>query len=339
MKEYHRSIFFTKVPLTGYYRYKDEFQIFPAELENMPKSKYQKHYPNILEYYTIPNEAVAIPEEFKGLEELYLLATTTIDVQEKILSLLSAISNNLFFRYTSIDGNWAIPLHDDEEKAKQEFASSKWCLTLYHSTELPKQLKINKFSEVAYSEIEKLDHKSFYTYDPNIDFDSKKSVVLPDTINEIIDAFYKLDDTKRTFLESAISNCVSSIELKNSKKTLSLLASFTVMETMVNLEYINQKPEKCDDCGQLKFSVAKKFREYLLKYIGESANNKKKFNAYYSLRSKIVHTGQQLKTENLFADVPEDVKDEEFLKRIEILQMGKLSIVNWLLFNLRLGQI
>ena len=57
---------------------------------------------------------------------------------------------------------------------------------------------------------------------------------------------------------------------------------------------------KCEECGQQKYGVSRKFREYLLKYIGDSPNNKRKFNNYYSLRSKIVHTGRQLKTELLF---------------------------------------
>ena len=128
---------------------------------------------------------------------------------------------------------------------------------------------------------------------------------------------------------------IAAAEILFTKRTLALLSSFTAVETMVNLEYRDQAAEKCTVCGQLRFSIAKKFREYLSKYIGDSAENKKKFNTYYSLRSKIVHTGMRLKSEVLFADHPKEALDSEYIQRLEILQMGKLAIANWLIKNNR----
>lgn len=103
---------------------------------------------------------------------------------------------------------------------------------------------------------------------------------------------------------------------------------------MVNLEYRGTKTEICLTCNQPKFSVSKKYREFLLKYLGNSKNNKRKFNDYYSLRSKIVHTGQLLKTENLYSNLTKEEKHQEFITIIEILQISKLSIIQWLLKHL-----
>ncbi len=338
IKEYHRAIFFTKVPLGGHYKYKDIFQIFPCELENMPISKLQKHYPNILEFWTTEEDLIEVPTEFYELKELFNKTATTITKQDRIFALLSTFTNNLFFRYTDTTGTWGIPILKDDPGEEANSWSSKWCWNMYHFPDLPRQFKITSFSKQKLPDIKKTPHMEFFTCDPNLDFDSTKEIILPSTIDELFDSYFLLDKKTSSFIDSATSYTVSAIELKNSKKTLSLLASFTAMETMVNLEFKDVTAEKCEKCGQLKFSISKKFREYLLKYIGNSVKNKKKFNSYYTLRSKIVHTGSQLKTEVLFADVPKEEKDIELLTRIEILQIGKLAITNWLLAKKRFDE-
>ncbi len=335
MKEFHRAIFFTKVPLGGCYKYKDIFQIFPCDIENMPSSEMQKHFPNILEFWTTDEDVIELQCEFPELKDLYNFTATITTKIDRILALLSTFTNNLFFRYSGFDGAWGIPiLKNGIDEDNDSF--SKWCMKMYYFPDLPKQLNINTFSLPNLSEIIKVPHNEFYTYDSNLDFDSKKEIVLPLTIDELFDSYFALKKPTSAFIDTATSYTVSAIELKKSKKTLSLLASFTAMETMVNLEYKDVIPEKCDKCSQLQFRVSKKFRDYLLKYIGNSEINKKKFNSYYSLRSKIIHTGSQLKTELLFADVTKEEENSELLTRIEILQLGKLAIVNWLLLNNKL---
>jgi len=102
---------------------------------------------------------------------------------------------------------------------------------------------------------------------------------------------------------------------------------------MVNYENKDFEPQRCDKCGQLEYKVSKKYRDYLLKYIGDNISNKKKFNALYNLRSEIVHTGMKLKSESLWTDIPREEKDKEFLNHLEVILMSKLSIINWLIIN------
>lgn len=335
MTEFHRAIFFTKVPLGGHYKYKDVFQIFPCDMENMPTSKMQNHYPNILEFWTTDEEVIEIPTEFEELNELFNRTATALTKQDKIYALLSTFTNNLFFRYNDLTGTWGIPMLKDDPGDEANTWSSKWCMNMYHFHDLPRQFKIEKFTEQKLADVKRVEHKVFYTDDPNLDFDSKKDIIFPSTIDELFDSYFSLDPTVLSVIDTACSYTVSAMELRTQKKTLSLLASFTALETMVNLEFKDNDAERCEACGQLKYSVAKKFRDYLFNYIGKSEKNKKKFNSYYSLRSKIVHTGRQLKTELLFADVSKDERDSELLTRVEILQIGKLAITNWLLTKKR----
>lgn len=339
MRTYQRAIFFTKVPLGGHFKYKDIFQIFPADLNFMPDSSFKRHYPNILEYWFTEDEIITREHDFESLRELAALTATTVNKEDTILSLLTSFTNNRFFRYTDYEDFWGIPmLYDeitDEVSAEVNSWSAKWCMKGYHFPELPAQLRMKEFSKPEINEVPIMPHNLFYTLNPNLDNDRQTTIYFPSTINLLLDAYFSFEKEIREILDSAIGYNVSAIELSTSKRTLSLLSSFTAMETMINLEYRNMQAENCEVCGQLKFGIAKKFREYLLKYVGHSAENKKKFNSYYSLRSKIVHTGMRLKSELLFSEYPRNQLDEEYITRVEILQVGKLAITNWLLKNKR----
>lgn len=337
MKKYERAIVFTKAPLDGFYRYKDVFQIFPAAFTNMPDNPYKRHYPNILEYWYTDEEKIVRETEYENLNELFTLTATTIKKQDKIISLLNAFTNNKFFKYTDYDGVWAMPiLFNQETKEISEevnFLSSQWCSQGFHFPTLPAQLQITDFTTLALDEVVKLPHNMFYIFYPSLDNDTTQPIVFPKTFDTILESYFSLNKEIMSIVDSAIGYNVAAIELLAHKRTLALLSSFTAMETMVNLEYRDVESETCEKCGQLKFSVAKKFRDYLLKYIGDSAENKKKFNSYYSLRSKIVHTGIRLKAEVLFSEFPKEELDDEYITRVEILQVGKLAIANWLIKN------
>lgn len=183
--------------------------------------------------------------------------------------------------------------------------------------------------------IHRIPNKLYYVANPNIDFDKERVITFPALLEETMDAYFSLNQTVKPVVDVAISHSVSAIEIRQSKKTLSLLASFTSLETMINLEFKNVSSEKCSVCGQVKYSIARKFREFLLKYVATADTNKKKYNDYYSLRSKIVHAGQQVRNEKLFSGLSEDEQHKELITQIEIIQMGKMAIVHWLLINAR----
>lgn len=330
MKKFCKTIIFSRIPLTKYFRYKNEFQIYPCDLEGTPQSEFQKHYPVLLEYWIDDSEIVCVPEVFKDLESTYEVTALMITKVEKIINLLSVISNHLFFRMEDFEGRWGMVV-DGVGQEKINDVVPQWCLPMYHWSSIPKQLKIDNLSDVNYEHVIQTDHKRYFTYAPNLDDDTTREITFPNTSKLILDVYYELNEMKQGIIDTAISHCISSFELRNNKKTLSLVAAFTAIETMVNLENIDFTPSKCEICGQAQFKVTQKYREYLLKYIGNSQSNKKKFNSYYNFRSKIVHTGQQFKTERLFSDVSKEDQEKELVTQIEILQLSKLSILNYLL--------
>ena len=292
------------------------------------------HFPNILEFWTADDEVIVVPNGWEGLEELHTVTSRMSRKKEQIFSLLTSFSNNLFFEYLGLECNWALPLpHPGTPQDAINNWSSTWSFRMYHFPELPDQLRITEFATHNLPDVARQSITTYFTHYPNLDSNRDEPVVLPHELDNILDAYYSLDIDTRVVVDSAVAHTVSAVTLHNTNKTLSLLASFTALEAMVNLENRGEAVVKCETCGQPRHSVSAKFRNFLLKYIGDSPQNKKKFNSYYTLRSNVVHAGRQLKTEKLFSDVPEDEAFDELVIRIGILQLEKKAIAIWLLRN------
>ncbi|MEQ9063916.1 MAG: HEPN domain-containing protein [Vicingaceae bacterium] len=331
---FHKRIVFSKTPLKGCLRYKNKFQIFPANLKDMPKSKRQKHFPIVLELFLDEKDIVEHNEPFfETLEELGMRTASISTKEDEILMLLTLFSNHLFFKYDGLKGSWGLPLFDDDSNEEIDSRSSSWNMEMFHWPILPDELIIDGFTDIQLNQVNLIEHKKYFSFDPNLDFDSKKEISFPETIFQGLSSYYSKNVTSIGHLQSAISHIRESIEFFHNKKTMSLIAAFTAIETMVNMEYKDFKPTVCDCCDQLVFKVSERYREFLFKYIGKSQKNKSKFNKFYSLRSKIIHAGMKLKSENLWSNLPENEKSNEFISRIEIIQLAKFSIFNWLLLN------
>lgn len=338
MKNFQRTVIFTKTELGGYFRYKDLFQVFPANFDGMPYSKMQEHFPVILEYWVDDTDTVIAEKDWGDFVYSYTETATILRKQDIILSLLTVFTNHQFFRYTDFMGSWGMPILRDDPHEEMNSWASKWCLPQFFFPGLPDQLRITGFSTPYVSPIPRVHNKLYYVANPNIDFDKKRVITFPALLEETIDAYLALSTPIKDIVDVAIAHSVSALELRLSKKTLSLLASFTSLETMVNLEFKDTPTEKCETCGQVKYSIAKKFREFLLKYVATADSNKKKYNDYYSLRSKIVHAGQQVRNERLFSGLSDEEQHKEFITQIEIIQMGKMAIIHWLVSNYREGK-
>ena len=165
MKKFYRTIVFTKLPLKGYYRYKDLFQVFPADLKGMPRNPYQKHYPNVLEYWTSEADTIVRESEYENLNEILTESATNYTKEQKYLSLLNAFANNLFFK-SPTDGFWGIPVLIDEDtnqvSEKINDLTPEWCSALFHYPGLPNELKISEFTAANILPVMRTPHNYFY---------------------------------------------------------------------------------------------------------------------------------------------------------------------------------
>ncbi len=334
-KQFKREIVFTKIPLSGAIRYKDIFQMFPADLKGMPTTKIaHKHHPQILEYWYTNEELeqIGVEELFSGLEDLHRLTSLSYRKTDLFLGLLTLITTNRFFSYQPDDSRWGWPLLDENAGSAMNNLSSKWCFQWFMWPELPEQLKIEGFTDLTSIHPRVLTWDYYYSH-PNFDENIESQIKFSSITLQFFDAYFEMDEATKRVLDSAISSANAAMEFIHSRKKLALLSAFTAIETMVNFETKDFDPSKCEKCNQDVYKISARYRDFLLKYIGDSQANKKKFNKYYKLRSSIVHTGQGFKTEKLFSEVDEETKFQERLQISEVVMMSKLSIIFWTIKN------
>ncbi|MDA3839538.1 MAG: HEPN domain-containing protein [Patescibacteria group bacterium] len=332
MPKFHRSIIWTLTPLTGYFRYKDIFQIYPADFENMPKSKYQRHYPVILEFTYSDEDRISYQSEFEDFEKLAPDTPTHIIKEEQFARILTVLTNHLFFRYRGLTGGWGIPILKDDPGEEFNNSISKWNMKTFYYPGISNDLKGEIFATPNCPEITFLEHWDYFMHNPNLDFRLEEPIFFPNSIKASLDTYFVLSPEEKKVIDVSLSHIESAIENhRKNKVTISLISSFTSIETLVNYEFKDFKAEKCKCCGQLQFKVSQKYRDFLFKYIGKTDSNKRKFNAYYKLRSKIIHAGRIMETENLWNDLPKEEKHKESLTHLEVLQLSKIATIHWLL--------
>lgn len=327
--KYHKLIFFTRTELKGAFLYKDIFQIYPINGEGFPYSKIQKHFPNYIELKTSPEDNLNIQTTFPELDELLSGIAPAIVKQDLILNLLTTCSNHLFFRYEYPNETWALPIKSSNPDDYQD-AESVWCYPVYGSKTTSENNLIFEYSDISiFNKIDLIKFSEYFFKDVDPDKEYSGPVKFVSIIDAFLLSFFNLEKDFKPIVNQAMYHLKNGVELAESKKTLSLLSLFTSLETMVNLEHRDFKVENCENCGQQKFKISKKFRDFLSKYVSNHPQSKSKFNKLYSLRSKIVHSGEILNSEFLYSEVSPETKNEENLKISEIIQICRLSIVNW----------
>lgn len=348
-KCYKKNIIFSKSNLSGHYRYKNEFQIYPLDIEKAPKSKVVNHLPCCFEF-CYEDKEVEYFNPFGNKEFDKMLSETAAESNKRnrILNLLSTITNYRFHLKGRTDCIWTMQVPEEVTDLNRDDINnsvSSPSIEMYYYPGIGDNLKISEFSNIEFNNVLYMPHKNYYMFDPVDGRD--KTVKFPVSIDEILDKYYKLDKTNTIVIDSAAYQICNALDLQSSMKSLSFFSAVSAIETMVNLEYKDEKIEFecnecksiksstriCKKCGKPKWGIAEKFREFLGNYVSSTKNSRRKFNKIYSVRSKIAHTEFLLFNENILDWNFTDKSNDLYMQLLEAIQLGRLSIVNWLLKN------
>lgn len=133
------------------------------------------------------------------------------------------------------------------------------------------------------------------------------AIIMSNEIIQYVDNFIAkpfLYEDNLSILDKGV--CLYAQGLKYAEMTFCHLNSFenygelAVLYFMSALEVITLndiKPEKCNECGQQRYSIARRVVD-LVYDITNSEALKKKIKDYYTYRSKFVHTGEMLSSSN-----------------------------------------
>jgi hypothetical protein len=322
MAESFRSfVMLTNANVTGKYRYRDKFQLLPAPA-HFPRAPYSEaHHPCLLEvkYDFIHDSTKLMPDETEVPDWIQRKDQERKAVHE-IMSLFSVFSFSKFV-YTRDNHSWTI--RTDGENALEP----EWRQLSYFVRE--HQFDINEFTNAPVPEIEFVDTAKFYNLGARY-VGSDFSV--PDLFEEILDAYYGLDqDSKHAILRSAT--------LFTNAKRISPSISFTSfvssIESLVDYMYKGVKIEKCKECSAPRYSVTKKFTEFLKTYSSDSDELIRFYKEAYGQRSKILHAGALFLGEHIPTDWAEsDWESYHMISGIE--RICRIAFSNWVLERYRM---
>jgi len=343
MRQYIKSIIFTKTPLSGKFRYEDIFQIYPLNLDKAPNSRVTEHFPMIIEYW-YNKDSLPVVKGFDSLKVNTWIAKTTAHTNRliELTNLLSSISNYQFFFYRKPETYWSVPIPEERTEEINNISSS-WSASLYYYPEINEELKIEEFSEPDFEEVALIPQRKYYWFNPVESND--KYIDFPDSINEILTKYFEIEGNKKSVVLSSIYQICNGLELFYRMKSLSFFSFVSSIETLVNYEFRNEKIEyACSDCKALKSSersckkcgnpiwgVTAKYREFLFKYVSNDPNAKKMYNKIYDIRSKITHTEYLMNGENFLNWEFNDKTEEILTKHLEAMQLARRSLINWIL--------
>lgn len=337
--KYYKSIIFSKTKFEGYFRYKDEFQISPLRSEYLDRVKKYKHHPIVIEFkiedfeWMSPKKDFSFAGDMFNKEEYELLATAMTKL-DRLIDLINLFSTNLFFRYKNNHGFWTIPATSDKtDDDIRNIEHSDFLYKFFFLKDFKNQCIIENFNNdiiKEFNEIQLVDYNEYFSNDPNYDYNRLDAIKFPNVITYGLDGYFDLSTEEKKILDTSIK--YSNICMKNleSEATIGILSAFTSIETLMNFYYKDFKPENCKECGQPRYSIAKRYNDFLLNFVGESDELKKEFRKLYSFRSKIVHTGFSFATENLWHDLEEEKADDETIKKLQIMMVNKRLIINYL---------
>ena len=174
--------------------------------------------------------------------------------------------------------------------------------------------KITKFSNLESSiEMRKTPNRIYVEMNSNVEF-----ISIQDTADIFFDNYFNLESKLREKYNSSVYLFYSMTAVKQYSSSLAIVGFVSCIENIIDFEnYLSgEKVEVCNECGQKRYRLSKKFKEFLCSYSSfeEGENCKKIADKYYSKRSGITHAGSLL-TMDLQYDFSQD--DYRFLIKLE----------------------
>ncbi len=312
-----KRTFFTDIPYKGYYKYRDQFLIYPAAIE---LEGYINHIPTIIEFsveeakpefYELPDLPLGVRQPVR---QSFVQNQYNQHRFNEILRLLSLLTNYYHFTYTP-SNSWFV-----EIEPEPSFPPIKWGQAMTPDIDENDCKPANK-------EVEERDSVKYY----GDNFIQKKShfVTYPDSIEQLLDKYYKLPGPHKCALYKSIKLFNQGLELKHKMPSMAIVAFISAIENVITYDNTG-KPEDTCQCGEIKYGVTRKFKTFVGNYIAAESNTQRKkyVNDIYNLRSKIVHAGG-LHVGDLDSNFWEYPKVDDLRTLEEIEQIARVSIINW----------
>jgi len=314
-----QTVGFSSERVNGFFRYKDLFEIIPApDIAPKPKVSLADH-PFLLQfsYTSCPN---------LGID--YARRLERSSVYFRLLNLFS--NRRVFLPSQSVRFSWII-----EEKNTNSWVS-KWRQEGYTYKGFSE--KIDNYTSIEnFPSIKRVPFHEYYSSPLVV---TSKSLKFPDNLEKSFDLAFRLNeqDWKRFFMACSWYYQAMNIWLEsNSSSFIALVTAIECLTDKPNrCRKCNQTTteglEKCEQCGQPRYRVTKKFKDCLEKYVPFLEERfPKERKLLYEVRSKLSH-GMDLLTRDLkpWCFIMSKRAEEQGALQRNLHFITRTAIYNWL---------
>jgi len=247
----------------GFYRYKDVFQIVPIPKDAPHASMILADHPFVLEskYVSCPDQMIDTNRHIEAAAQLARILNTFCNT--------AVSARSVYVRYF-----WGI--FDDKE------LSSRWTQEGYVYGGFPPGHREGFSSTEGIPPIRLFPAAEYYD---ELFFPRDHSLALPDEIDRYLDKVFSLTGSDANAFE------IASIWFAQVKELWPRASSSALVAVVSGIEALLEKnSEICRECGQLKFGINKKFKDFLKTYVpGVVEQFPEAFKAIYETRSQLAH--------------------------------------------------
>lgn len=320
--EYRRYVALADVPVTGRFRFGESFQIYPAP-PNAPTTDYiNGTHPFLIEIsYQAANQPVR-NEEGHYLHEPW--AENQIRALEKLTEVLITLSGLTIYRLhiPKSKGAWYRPLNHRETG---KLPMPQWGQQGYILPDIGPY--IAGFTELDGAELTMVEARQYYgalgrQFDQVLEF--------PDNLAMNLERVESLTPKARQAFLSACSLFDQGSEFWQHHPSLSFASYVSAIEALIEYEYRKVKRNKCGECGQFKFAVTDKFREFCQKYCLVPYDLEPVISKIYRYRSKILHAGKLMLGDLIMPRIGTWDNADERDTHQALIKIFQICLVNWL---------
>ncbi|WP_429101739.1 hypothetical protein [Aeromonas rivipollensis] len=282
---FYKSTLKTGAMITGYYRYKDVFQI--QRSREKQSSIYDGSFMDI--EYNDKYRMINLNSEEK--KNVYGQGYGHLDFLKELIALLYICTNQ------------HCELYDNGGNVRPG----------------PQQI-ISGFTKTDRHQLRKSDARILARMNSCQDF-----VELQSQTDLFLDKYFQLDITSRTRINTSLFLLQNMRKIMLSSISMGIVGLISAIENLVdfNGERTGYKPARCQHCNQLLYSVTKRFNDFMSEhsekhfiekykvknsyYIEDDFMNKKAsklIKEFYSRRSKITHAGDILEIDRILSSFP-----------------------------------
>ncbi|EPO9975520.1 TPA: hypothetical protein ACKTGI_004007 [Pseudomonas aeruginosa] len=318
---YKSFIMLANASVKGVLKYKDFFQIIPAP-DDFPRAPcLEAHHPCLLELkYKFEFDPDLKMPDGKSVPEWIQQKDQEGKIIHEISSLFGMYSLS-YFVFSSGGHSWSI-----NTEAGSDF-DLQWRQLSYFVADGKHQHKISKFTDAGCLPMGRVETSKVYNFGARFIGDDFS---IPDLLPEILDSYYILEQDDRDAISRVASIFNSALKIKAISSSISFAIFVSSIESLVDYQYRGVKVESCKECNAPRYSVTRKFTDFLKRYSSDSDELVRFYKSTYGRRSKILHAGALFLGEHIPLNWAED-DWSAYHMRSGIERICRIAFANWLL--------